>query len=84
MPAGKNAIRATRGYTLKQVGKKGVALMRGRSNTATFTCECSKTGGCVVKISGTAAFCQNDGCTSDCEWTIRVAGLAGAWIARKT
>ena len=83
MPRGRNAIRATSGYRLKQKGRKGVALMRGQNTSATFNCECSTSGGCKVTISGQSAECEESGCTGACSWVVRVAGLAGIWAARK-
>lgn len=82
MPRGKNAIHATRGYRLKQVGRK-VALMRGQNTAATFNCECESAGGCKVTISGQTAECLEDGCKGSCGWVIRIGGLTGIWEARK-
>jgi len=79
MPRGKNAIRAARGHTFKQIGKRRVALMRGGNTTATFECECEFSGDCKVTISGQTAECEEDGCSGECRWVVRVTGLAGAW-----
>ena len=78
----RNAIRAARGYTLKPMGKKRVALMRGRSATATFECQCGGTGGCQVRLLNGIAVCETDTCTGGCNWVVKVAGIAGNWIAR--
>ena len=73
-------IRCTKGYKFKMVGRKKVALMRGRNQSATFQCDCETTGGCKVNIDPTdpqTITCLESGCTGSCGWVIKIAGIAG-------
>ena len=79
-------LRAQRGYFFRKIRGGRVALMRGRSTTATFSCECDfKDGGCKVQIVGPVATCVKDGCSVACGWVVKVPGIAGAptWLARR-
>lgn len=76
-------LRAQRGYSFKNIRGGQVALMRGRSVTATFSCECDfKDGGCKVQIVGSVATCVKDGCSVACGWVVNV-GIP-TWLAKRT
>jgi hypothetical protein len=69
------------GYSFKKLRGGQVALMRGKTPTAVFSCECGlKDGGCKVQISGPWATCVSDGCSASCEWIVKVPGLVGTWL----
>ena len=76
LKVGDKILKAGRGHYFKRTAT-GIALMRGNSAQANFTCECSGTGGCRVEIDGQSATCLESGCSGSCGWVVNVPGIAG-------
>jgi hypothetical protein len=76
LKVGDKILKAGRGHYFKRTGT-GIALMRGNSAQANFTCECSGAGGCRVEIDGQSATCLESGCSGSCGWVVNVPGIAG-------
>lgn len=72
-------LKAAKGYKLKRIGRKSIALMRGGVKTSTFTCECNASGGCRVEMDGPSATCLENGCTGGCGWVVNVPGIYGGF-----
>jgi len=73
---GSQLVKAGRGHVFKRVGN-GIALMKGRSTQATFTCECTLSGGCRVQMEDQTATCLENGCSGSCGWVVNIPGIAG-------
>lgn len=76
LAVGSRMLKAGRGHYFKRTST-GIALMRGNSATANFTCECSLSGGCRVQIEDQTAMCLESACTGTCGWVVNIPGIAG-------
>jgi hypothetical protein len=84
MAAKKPLLRCKPGYRFRSAGAHTAMLVRGNTQTGVkASCGCSKDGQCNLEIGRSSISCVSDECEGTCSLTISVAGLSGAWMARK-